>query len=130
MIIKYQFANGEVSEIEVDEDLHSVLIELDRKEYNINHKETRRHTSLDNGNEDGQWISTYDKDLNTLFEDESNEDKLNKAIEHLLPQQKELLKAIYFDDISVNDYAKKEKVHQSAISHRLERIYKQIKKYF
>lgn len=130
MIIKYQFANGEVSEIEVDEKFNSLLIELDRKEYNINHKETRRHTSLANCNEDGQWLSTFDKDLSMLFEDESNEDKLQKAIEHLLPQQKELLKAIYYEGTSVNDYAKKEKVHQSAISHRLERIYKQIKKYF
>ena len=45
MKIRYEFTNGEISEIEVDESLGELLVELDRQAYNNDHKETRRHTS-------------------------------------------------------------------------------------
>ena len=46
MKIKYEFAT-ETVEVEVSEELGTVIVDLDRREYNINHKETRRHCSLD-----------------------------------------------------------------------------------
>lgn len=46
MKIKYEFAN-ETVEIEVDELWGNVLVDLDRQDYNIDHKETRRHCSLE-----------------------------------------------------------------------------------
>lgn len=45
MKIKYQFANESI-EIEVSDDWGNILIGLDRLEYNVNQKETRRHVSL------------------------------------------------------------------------------------
>ena len=56
MKYKYEFANENKS-IEISEEWISVLEELDRLEYNNNHAETRRHVSLDDG-EDGEWLST------------------------------------------------------------------------
>ena len=56
MKYKYEFAN-ENKTIEISEEWISVLEELDRLEYNNNHAETRRHVSLDDG-EDGEWLST------------------------------------------------------------------------
>ncbi len=47
MKITYKFATGEATTIEVTDEIGEILIDLDRKEYNVNHKETRRHTSLD-----------------------------------------------------------------------------------
>ncbi len=46
MKVKYEFVNGEVSEIKVDDSLGELLVEMDRQEYNINHKETRRCSSV------------------------------------------------------------------------------------
>ena len=46
MKIKYEFVTGAV-EVEVTDDWGTILVDLDRQEYNINHKETRRHCSLD-----------------------------------------------------------------------------------
>lgn len=46
MKIRYVFVNGEVSEIEVEETLGSLLLELDRQEANNTRAETRRHVSL------------------------------------------------------------------------------------
>ena len=37
MKIRYEFTNGEISEIEVDESLGELLVELDRQEYNNDH---------------------------------------------------------------------------------------------
>lgn len=46
MKIKYEFAN-EAVEIEVEEKWATIVLDLDREEYNDNHRETRRHCSLD-----------------------------------------------------------------------------------
>ena len=42
MKIKYEFAN-EAVEIEVEEKWATIVLDLDREEYNGNHRETRRH---------------------------------------------------------------------------------------
>ena len=47
MKITYEFVTGEISEVEVDESLGGMLLDLDRQQYNNDHKETRRHVSLD-----------------------------------------------------------------------------------
>ena len=47
MKIKCAFQDGSVTEVEVSDEIGAVIIDLDRQEYNINHKETRRHCSLD-----------------------------------------------------------------------------------
>lgn len=51
MKIKYEFAN-EAVEIEVEEKWATIVLDLDREEYNDNHRETRRHCSLDAMNVD------------------------------------------------------------------------------
>ncbi len=76
MKIKYQFAD-ETVEIEVSEEWGNVLIELDRRERNSNRRETRRHTSLDNRNEDGEWLATEDAGIAALLADEGKEEKLH-----------------------------------------------------
>ena len=53
---QYKFTD-EVITVEISDEWASVLSELDREEYNNDHAETRRHVSLDNG-EDGDWLST------------------------------------------------------------------------
>jgi len=47
MKIKYTSVTGEIHEIEVTEEWEEIILDLDRKEYNINRKETRRHIPLD-----------------------------------------------------------------------------------
>ena len=46
MKIKYEFVTGEISEVEVEDSLGELLVDMDRLEYNVNHKETRRHVLL------------------------------------------------------------------------------------
>ena len=54
-------------------------------------------------------------------------EQLHKAIMRLLPEQQELIIAIHFHQIPATEIAKRDGVSKSAISHRLERIYKKLR---
>lgn len=57
-------------------------------------------------------------------------DKLNKAMECLLPQQKELFKKVYLDKRSNTDIASEEGVTEAAIRNRLKKMHDKLRKYF
>ena len=127
MKITYEFVTGEVSEVEVDERLGGMLLDLDRQQYNNDQKETRRHVSLDGMDYEGElFVSAED----TEGEAERREDmaRLYSAMEALSPSQRELVKKVYFEERKITDIAREEGVDKSAISHRLERIHKKLKK--
>jgi RNA polymerase sigma factor (sigma-70 family) len=127
MKIRYQFVN-EAMDIEVEESWGSLLVDLDRSEYNNNQTETRRHISLSGLSFEGRFFSQEDDDLAALFTDDSEEQKLKKAITLLKPKQQELINAIYLEGMSVSEYALKEGVSQPAISQRLDTALKNLKK--
>ena len=127
MKITYEFVTGEVSEAEVDERLGGMLLDLDRQQYNNDKKETRRHVSLDGMDYEGElFVSAED----TEGEAERREDvaRLYSAMEALSPSQRELVKKVYFEERKITDIAREEGVDKSAVSHRLERIHKKLKK--
>ena len=130
MKIKYVFANGEVSQIEVNEEMGELLLDFDRLEYNNNQKENRRHTSLDNGFDDAEWLAVTDADIEAIFADESNEKRLHKAILKLKPKQQELIIAIFFKHIKQEDYARQMGITQQAVSSQLNTVMKKLKKLF
>lgn len=127
MKITYEFVTGEVSEVEVDGHLGGMLLDLDRQQYNNDQKETRRHVSLDGMDYEGEmFVSAED----TEREAERREDmaRLFSAMEALSPAQRELVEKVYFEERKITDIADAEGVDKSAISHRLERIHKNLKK--
>ena len=129
MKIKYEFVN-ETVEVEVDEQWATVIAELDRRDYNNDKKETRRHTTLDNGNDDGEWLAVEDDGIQSLFEDTEQLDRLASAITHLNEKQRNLVQAIYFDGIKASEYADLKGISKAAVSQQLSTIRKKIKKYF
>jgi RNA polymerase sigma-70 factor (ECF subfamily) len=145
MKIKYTSVTGEIHEIEVSEEWEEIILDLDRKEYNINRKETRRHTSLDTYDYiDGQadtnpclsrdafefrnGICSESAEMAADLESKYTRQHIRNAVDKLKPKQRKLITAIYFDEVSVNDYAKREGVDHSAISHRLHTAYTALKK--
>lgn len=127
----YEFSNEE-NTIEIDSKWKTVLSELDKKEFNLNRTETRRHEQLDISNEYSSWLIDIDKSLERTIngeDDLSMEERLHIAISKLKPKQKDLIISIYFKHISVNDYAKKEGVKPNAISMRLRRAKNNLKKF-
>ena len=126
MKVRYEFVNGEVSEIEVDDSLGELLVDFDRQEYNNDHKETRRHVSLDGMEYEGElFISEAD----TEGEVERREElaQLLRAMEALSPAQRELVQQVFFEKRKIVDIAREEGVSHVAIHDRLKRIYRKIK---
>lgn len=103
MKIRYEFVNGEVSEIEVDEGLGELLVDFDRQQYNNDHKETRRHVSLDG--------MDYEGELFTSAED----------------TERELLLKVYFEDQRIVDIARAEGVTKQSVHERLKRAIHKLK---
>ena len=128
MKITYKFVTGEVAEVEVSEEIGAVIVDLDRLEYNNDHKETRRHYSLEGKVYEGMDYAVEDPGLEALFAGPTDEERLHAAIRQLSPDQKEMVRAIFFENVSVNDYAARMGVTQSAISHRLQTVKKKLKK--
>ena len=127
MKIQYKFATETIS-IDVPDDWGEILIDLDRQEYNNDHKETRRHYSLEGKVYEGMDYAVEDPGLEALFAGPTDEDRLHAAIQKLDPGQQAMIRAIYFEGVSVNDYAARMGVTQSAISHRLQTVKKKLKK--
>lgn len=129
MKITYRFVTGEVTVIDVPNEIRAVIVDLDRQEYNNDHKETRRHYSLEGKVYEGMDYAVEDPGLEALFAGPTDEERLRAAIQKLDPDQQKMVQAIYFENVSVNDYAAWMGVTQSAISHRLQTAKKKLKKF-
>ena len=126
MKIRYEFVTGEFTEIEVDDSLGELLVDFDRREYNNDHKETRRHVSLDGMEYEGELFASV---ADTADEVERREElaQLMRAMEALSPSQRELVQKVFFENQKIVDVAREEGVSHAAIHDRLKRIYKKIK---
>lgn len=87
---------------------------------------------FDSENEKKNTIDLYPDTLDEEFREKQAEydcvcDIIRKTLK---PNQAELIIAIYLDGIPVTEYAEREGVHKSAISHRLETAKKNFKKVF
>lgn len=125
MKVRYEFVNGEISEIEVDDNLGELLVDFDRQEYNNDHKETRRHISLDGMEYEGEaFLSPADTEEQVLKREDMA--RLLRAMEALTPAQRELVRRVYFENEKISKIAREEGVSHVAIHDRLKRIYQKI----
>lgn len=128
MKIRYEFVNGEVSEIEVDEGLGELLVDFDRQQYNNDHKETRRHVSLDGMDYEGELFTSVEDTERELLRREDTA-RLMEAMEALSPSQRELLLKVYFEDQRIVDIARAEGVTKQSVHERLKRAIHKLKNF-
>ena len=127
MKIKYAFAT-ETIEVEISEKDANIIVDLDRQEYNVNHKETRRHCSLDSFNlDDALFPSDDNVEAEVAAKDEKR--RLYAAIAKLSPRQQYLIRQVYFEGRKYTDIAREEGVDRTAISHATDRALKRLKKF-
>lgn len=124
----YHFIN-ESKEVEIEEKWDQVLKELDRLEYNNNHKETRRHSSLDDPDGKGSRIPS-EKNLEEEVERREEIVMLKRAVATLGQAQKDLLRRVYYLEVKQSEIAKAEGVQRAAISKRLDKIYRLLETFF
>lgn len=125
MKIKYGFAN-ETVEIEVDEEWSNILVDLDRQEYNNNHKETRRHYSMDALTFEGEEYGEVDRAMHDLIEYQD----LREAVSKLTGQQQYIIINHYYLGWSYTEIAKELGISIPCVTKCAERARKQIRKFF
>ena len=130
MKIRYEFATGEVSEIEVSEELGRALEEIAHKAKLRDRAESRRHDSFEALMEQGAQFAAQQASVEELAEAALDKAALSRAMQGLEPQQRKLVRMAYFEGRSIASIARSENVHPATISHRLERIQKRLKKMF
>lgn len=126
--IAYRFADGHVEELEVEQEVAETLKELDRQEYNNTQKETRRHTSLSAVEYEDERFAAHNADVLEKTLHRMDAEALCRALPMLTPAQQDLVRRVFFLGERPSDIAKTEGIDKSAITHRLERIYRQLKK--
>jgi len=127
--IKYTFADGTTSEIEVADELYAMHLQLLQEEKRNHWRETRRHTSLNYLMELGVDFTDTAAEPFTAVEMREDDERIHNAIAALLPEQQALVKKIFYEGKTITEIAKAENVGKSAIANRLTRIYIKIKKF-
>jgi len=133
MKVKYEFVTGEVIEVEVSDDIGEVIVELDRVEYNNNHKETRRHRSLSVLGDEGEWLIDPNSEIDVDTLDcpyGISGEKWNCALKELTETQRNAFIAVYRDGYKAREYAEMTGTTEANISKQLSRAKNKIKKVF
>lgn len=123
MKIKYQFAT-ETVEIEVDDDWGCLVIDMDRREYNNDHKETRRHVSLDAALYEGEAFADEGADL----EKYADRIDLQQAISTLTEHQQRIIKGHYFEGLTYVELSKELGITEACVRKAADRALKQLRK--
>lgn len=126
MHIKLHQPTG-VKEITVTEAKGKEIIELNHIEYNDNHRETRRHVSLEAYDPYGALVKDDADPLQEVINKEEL-DQLHQSISQLTPAQRKLLMKKFWDGMQQIDIAKDEGVSKMAITKRLQTIKRRLKK--
>lgn len=130
MKIRYEFANGEISEVEVSEELGRTLAEMTHRAALRDRAETRRHVSLDKLLSLGAQIGDGNASVEELTERALDMAALRRAVDQLEPQQRALVQKVFYENRSIASIAREEGVNPATVSHRLERIYRKLSKIF
>ena len=126
--IKYKFADGTTSEIEVTDEIYSLHLQLLQEEKRNHWRETRRHISLNYLLENGVDFTDNAADSFVAVELRENEERIHNAINQLTDKQRELAQKVFFEGMTLTDIAKEKGVSQPAITQQLATVIKKLKK--
>ena len=128
--IKYTFADGTTSEIEVTDELYALHLQLVQEEKRNHWRETRRHTSLYALMELGVDFIDTAADPCAAVELREDEERIHKAIAALSDKQRALLDKVFNEGKTITQAAQELGLNKSSISRQLQTIYKKLKKLF
>jgi len=101
--------------------------DLNKPTFNNHQTETRRHISMEALDPEGRCISDGLDTLAALIRDERFEE-LRQAVETLQPQQRELVRRVFWVDEKQADIAREQGVSKAALTGRMKKIYAALKK--
>lgn len=129
MKVKYEFDNGEVTEVEVSEEIGAMIIDSRREEESGNRKERRHCYSLDAIVYEGVEYGTPDF-TEEMFDDREERDaRVREAFSHLSDvQQRRLL--MLAGGLSIREIAKREGKNYRTVHESIEAARKKFLKFF
>lgn len=129
MKVKYEFDNGEITEVEVSEEIDAMIIDSRREEESGNRKERRHCYSMDAAVYEGLEYGTADF-TEALFDDtEDRNERVRAAFSHLSElQQKRLL--LLAGGMSVREIARREGKNFRTVYGSIEAAKKKFLKFF
>ena len=119
--------------IEVSEDVYYAYFQMERQERTQEEKYQRNHVvsydALDNGETVGvEGVADLKTpSMEELVMAKELRDRLHHAIEALPRAERELIRAIYFEDMTEKEYAKRTGMSQTGISYRRRNILSKLK---
>ena len=128
MKIKYEFADGTVSEVEVEESIGAVIIEDRRLEDNLSRKERYHCYSLDAAQFEGAEYAGGETPESILVSEEYG-GELQEALGGLTEIQKERVRRLA-DGLSINEIARREGVAPNAVMKSVKCVREKLKKFF
>ena len=124
MKIRYEFVDGEISEVEVTEEIGSVIVESRRLEDNLARKERYHCYSLDAVDFEGSGYASKDTP-ESLLEQTTDKQHIKRLLKELPEVQKRRL-LLYAQGKSLREIARLEGVDHKAVKKSIEAA----KKYF
>ncbi len=128
MKIRYEFADGTVSEVEVEESIGAVIIESRREEDNLARKERYHCYSMDAAQFEGTEYADSET-LETQMEREMDAERIAHALDGLSEVQRRRLLG-FAEGKSMREIAREEKVQHRAVVKSIEGARKIFKKNF
>lgn len=133
--IRYEFITEEIVEIEISDEWGEKLKSVNREQWRLDKREERHSVNFADLDGKENCFASFSDDPSGMIEEEryrdykaDHERRIAKAFSELSENQRALLKALYEDGMSAQEYAAAAGVTPSAISHRLETIRKKLKK--
>jgi DNA-directed RNA polymerase specialized sigma24 family protein len=104
------------------------LRELDRRSRNNQRRETRRHAPLDVLDKGREPCTGSGDDPAAIFETKETLRALGKAVGALSFEQRRLIYKIFVEDTALSHIARDEGVSKAAVTQRVKRILKNLRK--
>ena len=124
MKITYEFVTGDKIEIEVSDEWGKVLVDMNRKEYNEEKKETRRHYKLDITKEGSGCLADQDVSVEDMAVDDLAASEICEwARRNLTRKQFDAFISVCINGMSETEYSsqtgtKRQSVHESIVGAR------------
>lgn len=132
MIIKYDFAAGTSSEVEVNDKISAAIVEIERQEDNLSHREHYHCLSMDGFLYEGVEMTTGES-IETLLKKESERKQLRKKIDATfdkLSEKQQRRLTMRVNGFKLREIAEFEQVQINAVNKSISSAKKFFKKFF
>lgn len=125
--INFKFNDGTRSTVKVQDEFYNEYEKLEVESKRIERKETRRHISINEFEEQGIEFEDENCSIESNLLDKERKEVVYSAIKKLAQKQQELVYQVFYLNKSLSEIAKEKGVSKSAITQQMQVICKHLK---